>query len=111
MVSLIHYIQGHSKQHLRLRDTSHACVLPVNSKFTYTLHFHLKQPWLDMYFFQPNIHVEFSSYVFEHSKCYKIDNAMHVREVFLDSITGHKYTEIVFLSYYAAVTAVELVSL
>ena len=49
---------------LRLRDTARARVVTVYSKFTYARYnFHLKQPRLGMYFFQPNI--EFSSYVYE----------------------------------------------
>ena len=49
---------------LRLRDTARARVVTVYSKFTYARYnFHLKQPRLGVYFFQPNI--EFSSYVYE----------------------------------------------
>ena len=49
---------------LGLRDTAWARVVTVYSKFTYARYsFHLKQPRLGVYFFQPNI--EFSSYVYE----------------------------------------------
>jgi len=46
----------YSRAHLRWRDTVCARVLTVYSKFTYACYnFHLKQPRLEVYFFQPKI--------------------------------------------------------
>ena len=63
-LNAIFYLKCNSLDYLRLRDTAGAHVVTVYSKFTYARYnFHLKQPRLGMYFFQPNI--EFSSYVYE----------------------------------------------